>query len=157
VRPTDGSDETLCADTSTICAKGNITISTTVSTDSTKRVPLYCLKSPLSAASNAYVTVVACPNGSSNASLKAPDTSSGLIWTVYHDTGAYATSWRILDTAGLCLTPTDQNAVPKDVHTDGTSKVKVAVCSSNDLQKWDAPANTNVPTPLTNLNELASD
>jgi hypothetical protein len=67
-----------------------------------------------------------------------------------------AVCWRILDTAGLCLTPTDQNAVPKDAHTDGTSKIKVAACSSNDLQKWNAPANTNIPTPLTNLNELPS-
>jgi hypothetical protein len=158
VRPTDGSDEALCGNTSTICAKGNIIISqnTTVTNGvAALGTPVYCLKSPLSATSG-YATVVPCPNGSTNPSIKAPDTGSGLLWTVYHDTGSYATSWRILDTAGLCLTPTDQNAVPKDAHGDGTSKIKVAVCSSNDLQKWNAPANTNIPTPLTNLNELPS-
>ncbi len=158
-RPTDGSDETLCSNTSTICAKGNIVISQgtkVVSGTPTLGTPVYCLKSPLSTASNVYATVVSCPLGSYDTSVKTADASTGLIWTVYHDTGAYATSYRIMDTAGYCLTPTDQNAVPKDVHTDGTSKVKVTTCSSNELQKWNAPPNISTPTPLTNLVELPS-
>jgi hypothetical protein len=106
----------------------------------------YCLKSPLSTASNVYVTVVSCPPGS--------DTSAKeLQWTIYHNTGAYATSYRIQDNKGYCLTPTDLNATPKDTHSDGTSKVKVAVCSSSELQKWNAPANLKQPTPLTDLRE----
>lgn len=106
----------------------------------------YCLKSPLSAASNVYTTVVSCPDGS--------DTSAkALQWTIFHDTGAYATSYRIVDSAGYCLTPTDLNATPKDTHSDGTSKVKVAVCSGSELQKWNAPANLKQPTPLTNITE----
>lgn len=155
-RPTDGSDETACGSTSTVCATGNITISQgtkVVNGAAVLGAPVYCLKSPLSTASNVYVTVVACPNGSYDASVKAPDTGTGLMWTVYHDTGSYATSYRIMDSAGYCLTPTDLNASPKDVHTDGTSKVKVAVCSSNELQKWNAPANISNPTPLTDLRE----
>jgi hypothetical protein len=155
---TDGTctDDTTCGITSTICAMGNITISqkTTVTNGkATIGTPIYCLKSPLSTASNAYATVVACPNGSSDASVKAPDTGTGLMWTVYHDTGVYASSYRIMDTAKNCLTPTDLNAVPKDVHTDGTSKVKVAACASNELQKWDAPPNISKATPLTDLRE----
>jgi hypothetical protein len=126
-----------------ISATGNIIV--------TKSSVKYCLKSPLSIASNAYATVTACPAGSTSAASAVTDT--GLIWTVYHDTGDYGTSYRIIDTAGFCLTPTDLNAVPKDVHTDGTSKVKVTTCSSNDLQKWNAPPNINKPTPLMNLTE----
>jgi hypothetical protein len=157
-RPTDGSDETLCGTTSSICATGNITISNGTKIDPVTGLaklgtPIYCLKSPLSTASNAYAIVVACPNGSANASVKAPDTGSGLMWTVYHNTGSYTSSYQIKDTSGNCLTPTDLNATPKDVHTDGTSKVKVTVCSSNELQKWNAPPNISNPTPLTDLRE----
>ena len=97
--------------------------------------------------------MVSCPTGSYDTSKSPADTGTGLIWTVYHDTGSYSTSYRIVDTAGYCLTPTDLNAVPKDVHSDGTSKVKVAVCSSNELQKWNAPPNISNPTPLTDLRE----
>jgi hypothetical protein len=106
----------------------------------------YCLKSPLSAASNAYTTVVSCPENKDA-------TDDALQWTIYHNTGAYATSYRIVDSAGFCLTPTDLNVTPLDTHSDGTSKVKVAVCSSAELQKWNAPANLKQPTPLTNINE----
>jgi hypothetical protein len=106
----------------------------------------YCLKSPLSTASNAYTTVVSCPEGS--------DTSDNeLQWTIYHNTGSYATSYRIVDANGYCLTPTDLSATPKDTHSDGTSKVKVAVCTGSELQKWNAPANLKLPTPLTNIVE----
>lgn len=157
--PSDRSKELTCDTTSSICAKGNITISqNTKITNGTAVLgtPVYCLKSPLSTAANAYATVVSCPNGSADASVKTPDGGTGLIWTVYHDTGSYSTSYRIMDTAGYCLTPTDLNANPKDVHTDGTSKVKVAVCSSNELQKWNAPANISNPTPLTDLKETGS-
>jgi hypothetical protein len=157
--PPAGTDETLCTNVSTVCAKGNITISQgtkVVNGAAALGTPVYCLKSPLNAAANAYVTVVACPNGSSDTSVKAADSGTGLIWTVYHDTGSYATSYRIMDTAGYCLTPTDLNATPKDVHTDGTSKVKVGVCSSNELQKWNAPANISNPTPLTDLRETSN-
>jgi hypothetical protein len=111
----------------------------------------YCLKSPLSIAASVYATVTACPNGSTSAATTV--TTASLLWTVYHDTGDYGTSYRIMDSSGYCLTPTDQNAVPKDVHADGTSKVKVTTCSTNELQKWDAPPNINKPTPLTNVTE----
>ncbi|SNY66507.1 Ricin-type beta-trefoil lectin domain-containing protein [Paractinoplanes atraurantiacus] len=105
-----------------------------------------CLKSPRSTASSAYTTVVLCDT----VAKQAPPE---LQWTVYHDTGDYGTSYRIKDSAGYCLTPTDQNAKPLDVHKDGTSKVKVAVCNSSELQKWNAPANISNPTPLTDLVE----
>lgn len=106
----------------------------------------FCLKSPLSTASNAYTTVVNCTSA-------AARVTDDVTWTVYHDTGVYATSYRIVDKKGFCLTPTSQNASPKDAHSDGTSKVKVAVCDSSELQKWNAPANIKKPTPLTDLIE----
>jgi Ricin-type beta-trefoil lectin domain len=121
-----------------IFATGNIVV--------TKSGVPYCLKSPLSVATNIYTTVVQC----STPATKAPDE---LQWTVFHDTGDYGTSYRIKDFKGNCLTPTDLTAAVKDTHSDGTSKVKVAVCNSSELQKWNAPANINKPTPLTDLIE----
>ncbi|GAA1604739.1 hypothetical protein GCM10009828_034560 [Actinoplanes couchii] len=106
---------------------------------------VYCLKSPLSTASNAYATTQKCPTN--------PTATAALKWTVFHDTGLYATSYRIMDSSGFCLQPTDLNASPKDTHSDGTSKVKVEKCSSSELQKWNAPANISKLTPLTDIRE----
>ena len=71
---------------------------------------------------------------------------------MYGDTGIYATSYRIVDSYGFCLTPTDLTATP-DTHTDGTAKVKVATCNNSELQKWNAPADLNEPIALTNTTE----
>jgi hypothetical protein len=106
----------------------------------------YCLRSPGSTASNIYTTVTPCSTAAQKA---APEVQ----WTVYHDTGVYASSYRIMDYRNFCLMPTSQKVTPKDAHGDGTSKVKVAVCNSSELQKWNAPANLNKPTPLTDLTE----
>jgi hypothetical protein len=95
------------------------------------------------------VTVVNCDN----VTAANPRTDKELWWTVVHDTGVYATSYRIKDSAGNCLAPTDQKATPKDVHGDGTSKVKVYKCSSAELQKWNAPANISRTTPISDIVE----
>ncbi|GIE26973.1 hypothetical protein Ait01nite_000180 [Actinoplanes italicus] len=107
----------------------------------------FCLKSPQSDGAKVYVTTVSCnPNSTTLA--------KELLWTVYYATDSYATSYRIVDTTGkLCLQPTDLNATPKDTHSDGTSKVKVEKCNSSELQKWNAPANINKLTPITDVNE----
>jgi hypothetical protein len=122
-------------------AQGNITV--------IKSGVKYCLKSPLSLASNAYATVVNC----ASATVAQPRTDKELWWTVVHDTGVYATSYRIKDSNGNCLAPTDQKATPKDAHSDGTSKVKVYKCSSSELQKWNAPANISRTTPISDVIE----
>ncbi len=119
-----------------ISATGNIAV--------TRNGVDYCLRSPLSPAPKIYTTVTPCAGN-----LNSPATQ----WTVWHNTGSYATSYRITDSAGYCLMATDQNAVPKDAHGDGTSKVKVAECTSSELQKWNAPPNIDRPTPLTDLQE----
>jgi hypothetical protein len=80
-------------------------------------------------------------------------TDQRLIWKVYGWTGVYATSYRIVDSNGYCLTPTDLSVARPDTHSDGTAKVKVAVCSGSALQKWNAPANFNEPLVLTDTKE----
>ncbi|WP_436527276.1 ricin-type beta-trefoil lectin domain protein [Actinoplanes sp. HUAS TT8] len=111
----------------------------------------YCLKSPGTVTASSWVTVESCKTA-------AVQATTAYQWTVYHDTGDYATSYRIKDYKGNCLQPTRQTdtsytAPSTDLHSDGTSKVKVATCSSSELQKWNAPANISKPTPLTDLTE----
>ncbi|MCA2215344.1 RICIN domain-containing protein [Jidongwangia harbinensis] len=101
-----------------------------------------CLRSPGSTAANVYVTVTPCSGA-----------VSGQGWMVYGDTGSYATSYRIVDSFGYCLTPTDLTVTPRDTHTDGTAKVKVAVCTKSDLQKWNAPPDLTEPLALTDTKE----
>jgi hypothetical protein len=108
--------------------------------------PRYCLKSPGATGANKYVTMQAC-------AATGPVTDESLRWTVYGDTGNYATSYRIKDAYGYCLTPTDLTVAQPDTHPDGTAKVKVAVCNRSELQKWNAPANLNDPLVLTNTRE----
>jgi hypothetical protein len=106
----------------------------------------YCLRTPGSTAATQYVTLTEC---SDTGILTDPN----LIWSVYGDTGVYATSYRIVDSYGFCLTPTDLSANPPDTHTDGTAKVKVAVCDDSELQKWNAPADLNQPIAVSNTVE----
>lgn len=111
----------------------------------------FCLKSPLSTAAGAYVLMQTCA-----ATGTVP---SGMTWTVTGDTGEYASSYRIEDEnytrnggQHLCLTPTDPD-VPNPDLSSGISKLKVAVCDGSALQKWNAPANIERPSPLTDIEE----
>ncbi|BCJ42118.1 hypothetical protein GCM10010168_65040 [Actinoplanes ianthinogenes] len=114
----------------------------------------YCLKSPLVATSSSWVTVTTtgCPQTTTTSLTGIP---TELIWNVKHNTGSYTTSYRIEDSKGLCLQPTDLATGVKnvDLHADGTSKVKVAVCSSNELQKWNAPPDISNSSPLSDVTE----
>ena len=106
----------------------------------------YCLKTPGSTAADRYVTLAECD-------ATGLITDPTLIWKVYADTGSYASSYRIVDQNGLCMTPTDLTATPPDTHSDGTAKVKLATCNNSELQKWNAPADLNEPTALTKTTE----
>jgi hypothetical protein len=106
--------------------------------------PGYCLLTPTTTAG--YVTMSPC-------TLAGTLTDDRLKWTMYGDTGDYATSYRIVDSNGYCLTPTSLTVTSPDTHSDGTAKVKVAACTSSELQKWNAPANFNKPLVLTDLRE----
>lgn len=111
----------------------------------TKSTTAYCLRSPLSTAAGQYVTVAACPG-------TIPD---NMTWTVYTDTGTYATSYTILDKSGYCLQPTDPNATPPDLFSSGQqiSKMTVATCNGSTLQKWNAPPRILPAPPLKNVGE----
>ncbi|WP_328460891.1 RICIN domain-containing protein [Actinoplanes sp. NBC_00393] len=113
----------------------------------------YCLKSPLKATTDSWVTTEKCPSNYTNVdALKV--SNPNLVWNVRHNTGSYTTSYRIEDTKGFCLQPTDLTNAPKEtLHSDGTSRVKVAVCNSSELQKWNAPANLTRRTPLSDVKE----
>ena len=115
---------------------------------------LYCLQSPLATTSGKYVTVVPCPTGN----------PANQTWTVYLDTGVYATSYVIRDSSpikdssgisGYCLQPTDPNATPADRYPNGNniSKIVVATCNGSTLQKWNADPNILQPLPLKDIHE----
>ncbi|MET0495482.1 MAG: hypothetical protein ABW000_20345 [Actinoplanes sp.] len=106
--------------------------------------PGYCLLAPTGPAD--YVTMSAC-------TLSGTITEERLKWTMYGDTGTYATSYRIVSSNGYCLTPTDLTVPNPDTHSDGTATVRVAPCTSSELQKWNAPPNFNKPLVLTNTME----
>jgi hypothetical protein len=106
--------------------------------------PGACLRTPTSTAG--FVTMSLC-------SLTGALTDDRLKWTVYGNTGTYATSYRIVDTNGNCLTPADLTVPNPEVHGDGTAKLKVAPCDDSELQKWNAPADLNEPLALTNTRE----
>ncbi|MEU4624128.1 hypothetical protein AB0G04_29650 [Actinoplanes sp. NPDC023801] len=114
----------------------------------------FCLRSPRVATSTSWVTVTktGCPQANATSLTGIP---SELIWNVRRKTNSYTTSYRIEDSAGLCLQPTDLKGGVKgvDLHGDGTSRVKVATCSSSELQKWNAPPNISNSSPITDIIE----
>jgi hypothetical protein len=107
----------------------------------------YCLQSPLSIVG--YVLAVPCATG-------APPADQ--TWTVYGDTKAYVTSYRVMDSNGYCLSPTDPDSTtpPPDLFVTGgakVSKIVVAVCSGSTLQKWNADPNILKPLALSDIGE----
>jgi hypothetical protein len=93
----------------------------------------HCLRSPLSVAANQWVDAEPC----TTTSVLGP----GMLWTVYADTGTYATSYRIMDEQGFCFTFT------------GDLKTRVATCSAATLQKWNAKSDISRPSPLIDISE----
>ena len=121
----------------------------------TKSGVKYCLKSPLPTkpAVDSWVTTAQCPATYLNVDslLKS---NPELVWNVRRDTGSYTTSYRIEDTKGYCLQPTDlKTATTAELHSDGTSRIKIATCSSSELQKWNAPANITNSSPISDIVE----
>ena len=71
------------------------------------------------------------------------------------DTGTYATSYRLADGYGNCLTATDPGATPADLYPGGRqiSKLVVAACDGNARQKWNAPPGALHALPLIDVAE----
>ena len=109
---------------------------------------LYCMQSPGSTAAGAYVKAALCTGTASS-----PPPS--MKWTVYGDTGVFETSYRIVDTYGYCLAPTDPDAPVPDMYmaSPEISKIHVVVCSGSSLLKWNAPPDILESLPLKDLNE----
>jgi hypothetical protein len=105
-----------------------------------------CLQSTMTSSSSAYVTLVQCPTTAASGALK---------WTVYGNTGIYATSYTIVDSAGNCLTPVPPG-LPNSLVYDsgpGVSPAVTMACDGSTLQKWDANPDTLLPSPLSLFNE----
>jgi hypothetical protein len=103
----------------------------------------YCLYSP--GAIGLYPTVEPCPN----------PLTPAYKWKYYGNTGAYTTSYILVDFNGNCLAPTDPQANPPDFYPKGLniSKITLATCNGSTLQKWNAPANLLQPLPLKDIGE----
>jgi len=105
-----------------------------------------CLRSTLTNATTSYVTLVQCPAGTASGALK---------WTVNGDTGVYATSFTIMDSAGYCLAPVPAG-LPNSLVYDsgpGVSPVITQTCDGSTLQKWNANPNKLLPGPLSQFTE----
>lgn len=101
-------------------------------TITTTKGTVYCLQSPMQPDLYQYVTTKAC-TGATNQR-----------WTVYGNTGEYATSYQIVDGTGkYCLQPRDPSADPPDLFQDvnKVAKIYVAPCDGSTLQKWNADRN----------------
>jgi len=124
-----------------------------ISTTSTAVPPkTYCLTTAEPGAASHFVTVKLCP--------LVTDVTT--LWTVAYQEkpygASYSTSYVIKDHNGSCLTPTnlDDPTLPAiDIFKGSTtvSKLTVAACDGSKLQKWNAPANIEDPSPLKNVGE----
>jgi len=108
----------------------------------------YCLHSP-GTTSGAYPTVEKCPAGG---------LPPALSWTVYGATGSFATSYQIMDSAGLCLSAADPATSPTEIHQPAgsrspISRIVLRTCDAGAGQKWNAPADLTRPSPLTSYFE----
>lgn len=116
-----------------------------ISTDPSYETFSTCLQSPLTTGASSYVSLDECEAGP----------PADMTWTVYGDTGTYATSYTIVDDAGNCLTAADPDAVPADLHPGGyrVSKVKMLPCTGITRQKWNAPPEVVKGSPLKDIVE----
>jgi hypothetical protein len=107
----------------------------------------WCLQSPGSVAAGQYVRITTCP--------LVGALPTNLTWTVYTDTGTYASSYQIVDGYGYCLQATDQEATPPDLYPYGSeiSKIIVRACNGSTLQKWNAPPGILDSVPFKDLGE----
>jgi hypothetical protein len=105
-----------------------------------------CLRSTLSNATTSYVTLVQCPQGTASGVLK---------WTVYGNTGVYATSYTIVDAAGNCLAPVPEGLPNSTVNNSGpdVSPAITVTCSGSTREKWNASPNDLLPGPLSLFDE----
>ena len=101
-----------------------------------------CLRSNLSTVQWSYVTLAVCPAAPATGAFK---------WTVFGDTGVYATSYTIVDDAGNCLAAANPT-LPGGTISQWGHQVSPAVtvaCTGSTLEKWNADPRVLRPSPLT--------
>jgi hypothetical protein len=107
----------------------------------------YCLTSPGIAAAGAYITMSEC--------VPAGALPQSLTWTVFADTGARSSSYRIrseLNTANngnICITPDvadEWNGGEVENFNLDIHKLRLADCDGSNLQKWNAGATVHRST-----------
>ncbi|WP_426506879.1 hypothetical protein ACPPVO_52610 [Dactylosporangium sp. McL0621] len=111
--------------------------------DSSKTKTNVCLTTAEPGAASHFVTAKTCP----------ALTDASALWTVSYQEKTYGASYVIKDHNGSCLVPTnlDDPKLPAAAIFKGSttvSKLVVAACDGSKLQKWNAPANIEDPTPL---------
>jgi hypothetical protein len=121
--------------------------------DNTKTNKTYCLTTYDPKGSTHFVIMKACPNPGDTAEARA-----AVEWKVSYQEATYGTSYVIKDAHDRCLSPTnleDPKLPAGDIFKGSTvvSKLTTAVCDGSKLQKWNAPANIEDPTPLKNIGE----
>ncbi len=121
--------------------------------DNTKTNKTYCLTTFKPGDTRHFVLMKACPTV-----LDTQEARNAVQWRVSYQESTYGTSYVIRDTYGRCLSPTnlDDPKLPAgDIFKGSTvvSKLTTAVCDGSKLQKWNAPANIEDPTPLKNIGE----
>jgi Tfp pilus assembly protein PilX len=133
---------------------GSGTVSGRITTyDNTKTNKTYCLTTYKKDAATHFVTMKACP-----ALTDLSEDGKIVEWKVSYQEDTYGASFIIRDTYDRCLSPTnlDDPKLPTDDIFKGStvvSKLTAAVCDGSKLQKWNAPANIEDPTPLKNVGE----
>jgi hypothetical protein len=105
-----------------------------------------CLRSKLTTVRWSYVTLEQCPAAPATGAFK---------WTVFGDTGTYATSYTIADGAGNCLAAADPSLPGGTVTMYGhdVSPAVTVPCSGSTLEKWNADPNVLKPSPLSLVTE----
>lgn len=114
--------------------------------DNTRTYKTYCLTTAEPGAASKFVSVKVCPLTEDPA----------VNWTVSYQEKAYGASYVIKDHNGSCLSPAnldDKNLPAGDIFKGVVSKIIVAPCDGSKLQKWNAPANIEDPSPLKNVGE----
>ncbi|BBH70958.1 hypothetical protein ACTI_76430 [Actinoplanes sp. OR16] len=103
----------------------------------TRSAVLHCLRSPRSAAAGQYVTVVPC----------ATALAAEVTWIRYVAHKDSTKSYTLVDTAGLCLAPSETELYTR--LGDKIGRITVAPCDGGLLQKWNA-----VVAPSTGLTDI---
>lgn len=127
-------------------ATGASSATGTISTQPASTAFRACLSTGSTTGPTSFVDLTQCPSGAPPATMK---------WTVYGDTGDYATSYTIVNGYGNCMSASDPDDPATVFHTSGNkiSTVIVLPCTGSLFQKWNADPFALRPRALTDIAE----